>query len=157
MTPSERLPVERVVSEHDLAGLTAAEIDAVLELGYLAIACDRDVRDDELEGLGHVILRLDSAQADARGFGRLTEAVERFAAYLERDGIEGRLESCAAALSREVARDLAYKVARALSLADRDIGDREFELDLSLIAALGLTQDQADALADEVHASLPMT
>jgi len=39
---------------------------------------------------------------------------------------------------------------------DRHQQDREFELDLSLIAALGLTQDEADALADEVHALLPM-
>lgn len=152
MTVSLRLPVERVVGERDDSELTTAEIDAILEIGYLAIACDRDLRDEELEGFGHLIAKLDGDGS----FGRLTEAVERFAAHLDRDGLEGRLETCAAVLSRKEARDLGYRVACALSLVDRDLGDREFELDLSLIAALGLTQDEADALLHQVHASLRM-
>ena len=156
MALSERIPVERVLGELDPTWLTAAEIDAVLEVGYLTIACDRDLRDEELEGLGRV-MRVLAGKDDARGLGRLADAVERYAAYLERDGLDGRLESCAAVLSRrKLARDLAYKVACALALVDRHQQDREFELDLSLIAALGLTQDEADALADEVHALLPM-
>lgn len=147
-----RLPVERVLGDRDFAELTAAEIDAVLEIGYLAIACDRELRDEELEGFGHLIVKLDGEG----GFGRLTEAVERYSAHLDRDGLDGRLETCAAALLRQPARIIAYKVACALSLADRHLGDREFELDLSLIAALGLTQDEADALVDQVHAALRM-
>lgn len=156
MTPSERIPVERVLGELDPSWLTAAEIDAVLEVGYLAIACDRDLRDEELDGLGRLLREL-SGQNDARGLGRLAEAIERYAAYLDRDGLDGRLESCAAVLSRrKLARDLAYKIACALALVDRHLHDREFELDLALIAALELTQDEADALAHQVHALLEM-
>lgn len=154
MTLTERLLVEQVVGEPNSAGLTSAEIDAVLEIGYLTIACDRELSHEELERLGQLSLSLSSPTIEgesALGASILTEAVERFASYFERDGIDGRLEICAAVLSRRLARDIAYKAACALALADSKIDDREFELDLSLIAALGLTQDEADALADEVR------
>lgn len=153
MTLFERLPVERVVGEGEITELLPAEIDAVLEVGYLTIACDSELRDEELVGLGRVLSKLGGGKAHPGAY-LLAETMERFSAYLERDGFDGRLETCAAALSRKSARDIAYKLACALALVDRDLGDREFELDLSLIAALGLTQDEADALAHEVHAAL---
>lgn len=146
-----RVPVERVLGENEHEALTMSEIDAIAELGFLTIACDRDLRDEELEGLGHILQKL---HGERPAFSPLTEAIERYSAQLERDGIDGRLDICAAALSRKAVRDLAYKVSCALAVVDREIADREFELDLSIIAALGLTQDEADALLHEVHAVL---
>lgn len=45
----------------------------------------------------------------------------------------------------------AYKLAYALSLCDLETTDEEFKFDLELIDSLRLTQDEATALADEVH------
>lgn len=151
MTP--RLLVETVAGEHDLSQLRPAEIDALLEIGYLTVACDRELSKEEIESFEHFSRSISPPGSLAKA-AAFHESAERFASYLERDGLDGRLDICAAALSSRLARTVAYKLACALALADQRIDDREFELDLSLIAALGLTQDEADALADEIHRAL---
>lgn len=154
MPHDQRLPVESVIDSRELSGLRPAEIEAILEVGYLAVACDQKLHDDELVAFAHVGLKLGAGPGEAdSGLHRdaLDEILDRFSTHLERDGAEGRLETCAAALASAASRRLAYKVACALALADLDAADREFEFDLALIAALGLTQDEADALASEVH------
>ena len=53
-----------------------------------------------------------------------------------------------------VARELAYKVAYALGLADMDSADEEFEFDLQLVDALEFPTERAEELSDDVMAIL---
>jgi hypothetical protein len=154
MATDHRLPVERVIDARELAELRKNEIEAILEVGYLGIACDRKLHDDELEAFAHVAYKLGAGPGDAQNGARrdvMDELLERFATHLDREGTDGRLDACAAALASGASRRVAYKVACALALSDMDAADREFEFDLALIAALGLTQDEADSLASDVH------
>jgi hypothetical protein len=57
-------------------------------------------------------------------------------------------------LSRPLARDLAYKIAFALSLCDLDADDDEREYEDELVEAFGIDDEQADALAADVYAAL---
>ena len=53
-----------------------------------------------------------------------------------------------------VPRELAYTVAYAMGLADMDSSDEEFELDLQLQDALEISNERAEALAEQVMAVL---
>ena len=62
-----------------------------------------------------------------------------------------RLRTLAGKMSTP-ARELAYRVAYAMGLADMEASDEEFELDLQLVDALELSNDRAEELVDEVMA-----
>ena len=57
-------------------------------------------------------------------------------------------------LGRKEVRELAYKVAFAMSLCDLDANDEEAAYDDELIEAFGIEGERADALAAEVYAAL---
>ena len=72
-----------------------------------------------------------------------------------RASILERLERTAASLGDDKPAKLAaYRVASLMALADLDAADREFEFDLDLISTLGLTQDEADEIADQVNQAI---
>jgi hypothetical protein len=150
---SPRVPVERSFLVAD--PLSRQELEAILEVAFQVVAVDGRVRPEELEALERVAATLaakgTSAPLAGDALGRL---LDDFARRREREGQDARLEAIAAALPRPTTRALAYRVACAMAMCDRDADDREFELDLSLIAALGLPQQTADDLAAEVHEAL---
>ena len=152
------MPVERAFQPTD--PLSPAELEAILETAYVVVSADRTVREEEIEAIEAVAVRLGepgprrAGTAPAPSPEALAQLLDVFSERLQRDGAEKRLEAIAAALPRPTTRALAYRVACALSLSDLDTHDREFELDLSLIAAFGLPQETADELAAEVHESL---
>ena len=84
----------------------------------------------------------------------LEELLGRFAARAEQESTDARLEAIAGVLVRPGVSEVAYKVACGMAMVDLADHDREFELDLALIAALGLSQDDADGLAAEVHQAM---
>lgn len=161
--------VGRVVP--DKLDLTPKERDAILEIAYLAIAADRVLREEEVEAFRKVAARL-------RGHDDISEAelgtlLDRFTNRLEhtkativpgddeeeamserakllRAEADERLHVLAVDLPRPETRALAYKIAYALALCDLETTDEEFEFDLQLVDALGITDDQAGELADEV-------
>lgn len=55
---------------------------------------------------------------------------------------------------RHQTRALAYRAAYALSLADEESSDGEFEFDLQLLDALDLSQAEADRLVGEVDGTV---
>lgn len=147
--------------------LSAPEREAILEIAYLAIAADRTLREEELEAFRGVAGKLRDLVGDpAEGptskhplalrenreltDRELARLLDHYAAGLARSAADERLRVLAGALGRPEAKAVAYKVAYALALCDLDTSDPEFEFDLQLIDSLGLTQDEAGALADEV-------
>ena len=161
-----RVPVEAAVPISETT--PAAEREAILEIAYLTIAADHQVREEEIDALARIGGRLTngepgSAYRDGVGepaalSGRPLDALlSTFAQRRDRDGAEARLAAAAAVLTRPSLRTLAYRVACALALADLDADDREFEFDLALIDALQLDQATADQVSAEVQEAFVTT
>lgn len=156
--------------------LTPKESDAVLEIAYLAIAADRVLNEEEVGAFKQVASRLrggDGNMSEAELgtlLDRFTNRLEHTRATITGDEAETdeqenpenerskllraeadeRLLALTADLPRPNTRELAYKIAYALALCDLETTDDEFEFDLQLVDALGLTSDRAADLADEV-------
>ncbi len=147
--------VQNVVPAGGPLVLTAAEREAILEIAYLAIWADHKLRDEEIAAFRAVASRLsnlvDGAKSGDLSDRELNAILDRFAKGLERAEADERLRVLCTGLTRTAPRGLAYKLAYALSLCDLETTDEEFEFDLQLIDSLKLTQDEASALADEVH------
>ncbi|MEJ7732163.1 MAG: hypothetical protein WKG00_23510, partial [Polyangiaceae bacterium] len=153
--PSPIVPVERTFQLTD--PLSQPELEALLEAAYLVVSSDRQLREEEEAALGRIADRL-AEQNRAVGGPGIAPPLENLLVELgerkNRDGQNGRIEAVAAALPRPTTRALAYRVACAISLSDLETHDREFEIDLALISALGLPQETADEIAAEVQESL---
>ena len=150
--------IERVVP--DGAELSSSEIDAIVEIAYLTIAVDRRLEGEEIDAFRIVVERLRKQSVEQAALAKLLDDM-----YARADAARGgddesrsgyadeRLRALANEMS-VAARELAYKVAYAMGLADMDSSDDEFELDLQLQDALEITTERAEALADEVMAVL---
>lgn len=125
--------------------LTPEERDAVLETALLAIASDGVIDATEAAAFIAIAERLGADGAPL---------LVRFEGGLEREQADARLLEVAKNLTSKGARLLAYRAAYALSLADEQASDGEFEFDLQLVDALGLSQADADRLAGEVDAAV---
>jgi hypothetical protein len=135
--------------------LPPSEIDAVVEIAYLTIAADRRLADEEVVAFHRVLERLRGSSVAQAELDRVLDDMYDRAdkARGERGYADERLRALAGKMSVP-ARELAYKVAYAMGLADMDSSDEEFELDLQLQDALEITNDRAETLADEVMAVL---
>lgn len=125
--------------------LTAAERNAVLETALLAIASDGVIDATEAAAFLAIAERLGGDGAPL---------LVRFEGGLDRGAADARLLEVAKDLSTPDARALAYRAAYALSLADAQSSDGEFEFDLQLLDALDLAQAEADRLVAEVDAAV---
>jgi hypothetical protein len=159
---SLRERVRRLVSSSIVAApadrLSAQEQEAILELAFLVMAADGVLRSEELEAFGGVVdgvRALGSREAlasDTAAAGpSVAELVERMSADLRGADAEERVRQAASGLSRPSARRLAYKLATMLALVDREISEGEFQLDLTLIDALELSNAEAERLAAEAQ------
>ena len=133
-------------------GLTSAERRAVLEIAYAVVACDHDINEKERAALHSIARKL--AGSDAVAEDDAAALLRRFDGA--RDGAvpAEHLRRIAEDLTTPAAREVAYKAACALALADDVSSDGEFEIDLELIDALALPQAEADRLAAEVARTL---
>jgi hypothetical protein len=153
------------------ATMTHGEVEAALEIAYLAIAADHRLTDDEIQAFHQVMGRIrqiettsvegtpyrasagDVRSEEPVSERTLNETLDAFAQSSERVDVDARLRALAAKLSAP-ARQVAYKIAHAIALADLESSDEEFEFDLQLIDALELTNAAAAALVDEVTATM---
>jgi hypothetical protein len=128
--------------------LVPAETDAIVEIAYVAIAADRRLDPAEVDAFQHVLEKLHGERVDAV---ELNEVLDKMYVRVERagDGLDDHLRALGAKMT-PAARELAYKIAYAMSVADLDASDEEFELDLQLVDALELTSDRAEELQEEV-------
>ncbi|MBL9027249.1 MAG: hypothetical protein JNL21_33960 [Myxococcales bacterium] len=126
--------------------------DAIIEVAYLTMAVDQELRDEELQAFALICGELSGQPPEERD---LYKRLDRLGEALDRTSILERLEKSASVLGDDKPAKLAaYRVASLMALADLDAADREFEFDLDLIATLGLTQDEADKVSDEVNEAL---
>ncbi len=147
--------------------LTQAETDSVLEIAYLAIAADHKLADSELDAFRQIMQKLDSLPkrgGDAYRAGpasegapvsdrKLNDMLDKMNARVDRKDVDEHLRELAKGLTVE-ARAIAYKVAHAISLADMDSSDEEFEFDLQLIDALELSTETAESLVSDVMSAM---
>jgi len=137
--------------------LTAAEAHAIMKVAFLAGEADGRIADEEQDAFSGLCKAL-RALVDAKNAQMTDDALEKtldaFTAKLDKSGRKACLAEAAGALGRELPRDLAYKVAVAMSLTDLDRSDAEGDFDDELIAALKLSEEQADTLAGDVYAAL---
>jgi tellurite resistance protein len=144
-----KLFFERVVEEQGPLEGHAAE--AILEVAYLTMCVDAQVDAAELRAFAHAAGTLLGRDQDPKQvLERVRGWLRDFAARIDAESAEERLAELARELP-EQARRIAYQVACVIASADSEEDDREFEFDLTLIAALDLDQAVADELAAEVR------
>jgi uncharacterized tellurite resistance protein B-like protein len=126
---------------------TPAEIDAVLEAAFLAIASDGVVTRTEVEAFAAVMERLFGPEHTAK---KIEEVLDHYEDSLDRGGFLDRIRDVAARLTRPAVRDKAYQLAYAMVMCDLDTNEHEFEFDQVLRDQLGLDEEHAEALVDGV-------
>lgn len=151
--------VERVLPPR--ADFTVGEVDAILEAAYLATAADGELSPEELEAfrsvassLRHIAAGGGPGKAKVIGDRDLALLFERFAVRSDHAERAQRVSAVRSRLGRTEVRELAYKVAFAMSLCDLDANEEEAAYDDELIEAFGIDGERADALAAEVYAAL---
>ncbi len=162
-TNEARLSVELVLG--DELTLDPREARAILEIAYVAIATDHVLAAAEIEAFQAVasVLR-DKAVFSRRGRAGAEDVdlelidAETFELIgrLARDVGRSRkaLADAARSLVRPEAKEAAYKVAFAMTLADFDTAAEEIELDDTLAELLGFDDDAAEKFENEVYAIL---
>lgn len=158
---SLRERVRRLVSSSGVVvpaeRLSAQEQEAILALAFLVMASDGVLRPEELEAFDGVVEGLRALGPSEVGADEIVaapsvaELVERLFADLASTAPEQCAREAASKLNRSSARQLAYKLATMLALVDREISDGEFQLDLTLIDALELSNAEAERLAAEAQ------
>lgn len=138
------LNIEAVICGSEGLGLTRTEVEDLLAIGYLAMRADGRMTEDELDAFeraSRVLLGEDEVPS---------KLMARLAETFEASGSSGMLESVVARLARTEVRERAYKLAYAMSLSDLDTNDDEFLFEDELREALGIAEERAEALIDEV-------
>jgi hypothetical protein len=150
-----RLAVERALTSVGPFPRSIAE--SILEIAYLTMAVDEELRDEEIEAFSMIAAAMlqSHSQGEPLDDAALRSWLDRFAEDLSRDTFEARVEKAVAKLGGDHQAKLAsYRVACLMAMSDLDAADREFEFDLQLIATLGITQEEADTIMDDVNAAL---
>lgn len=142
-----RLNVDAVVASWGEFKPTADEIQAILEVAYLAIASDGVVTQSEIEAFAMVMERLFGPKLTAE---RIEAVLDKNEDELDKAGFRRRLENVASRLTRPEARDKAYQLSYAMAMCDLDTNIHEFEYDQVLRQMLGLDEESAENLVDSV-------
>lgn len=131
----------------DAAPLRAAEIDAVIELGFLMANADGHSSFDELESFRALVKHLKPDAKVGDVFDQLTAKLDKA------EAIEERVRAVAPLLTRATARDLAYKAVYTIAVFDLETNEAERDLDDLLVDVLGLSE-RVDDLELEVNEAL---
>jgi hypothetical protein len=139
------------VPEKLRATLKPAEVDAILELAFLATASDGLLRDEEIDAFVRTMMALlgpRSTPARVRGIiGKLERRLARGEQCLAARCAQ--VDHAAGVLRRKAVRELAYKLAYVMSLSDLQTNDAEFVFVEGLREALHIGEARASDLADE--------
>jgi hypothetical protein len=159
VTATPIVHVERVLPHR--ADLTVGEVDAILEAAYLATAADGNLSPEEHEAfrsvassLRHIAAGAPPGKPKVMSDKDLDALFERFAVRSDHTERTVRVTAVRERLGRVEVRELAYKVAFAMSLCDLDANAEEEAYDDELIEAFSIAGERADALAAEVYAAL---
>lgn len=127
----------------------AAEADAVLEIAYLMTAVDGRLGEEELEAYREIVGAVRGTKVKDADIDAL---LDRFAGNVETAEIAERAKALAPRLSA-ASKDLAFKLAVALSLVDLDASRDEEDLTDLLAEALGIDDEKRDQLTGDVMAA----
>jgi len=150
----------RLAVEHPLTNVgpfPRPVAESILEIAYRTMAVDEDLRDEEIEAFSVIAAAMlqqkrTPGTLEALEDVALRDWLDKFAGQLDRGTIQERLEAAVKSLGDNHAAKLAsYRVACLMAMSDFDAADREFEFDLQLIATLGVSQEEADIIVDEVN------
>lgn len=144
-----RLNVEAVVADWQSLdpAPTDDQVDAILEVAYLAIASDGVVTRTEMEAFAVVMEQLFGPDVTA---ARIEAVLDGYESSLDHAGFNDRLTDVTQRLQREDLRDKAYQLAYSMVMCDLDTNIHEFEFDQVLREQLGLDEQTAEELVDGV-------
>lgn len=129
--------------------LTDAESLAVIEIAAIAVGIDRSIHRDEVTALQRIAARL-GRNAEAE-FNAL---FEKLGASDEKAAAGDKLKAAAGRLGSALAREVAYRAAVAITLADSVSNAKEKALHADLAAALSLSSDDTARIATEVEKAI---
>lgn len=141
------LNIEGVVGDRREQGLSPAEVEDVLAVAYLAMRADRKLTEEEVDTFERAVAALLGGEP---GDDRAADLMDKFAGQCRERGLDGMLAQVSLRLRRQEARRQAYKLAYAMSLSDLDTNDEEFLFEDRLREALGIDEQTAEELMDEV-------
>ncbi len=135
---------------------------AIIEIAYLTMAVDGELRDEELDAFSVIAAVMVSEAGRASPGERKDLEDDDLRDWLDKLHVNGGQEEVISRLHAAVqklggdleARRAAYRVACLMAMSDLDAADREFEFDLDLIASLDLGQDEAEQILSEVNAAV---
>ena len=137
--------------EHPLEGDDEAKafFDAVAEAMFLMIASDGKIEQSEKDVFRGALKELTSGAMRTAAIEKLTEELD---AALKRDGQAKRLdEVCVVLKDRAEAAEAGFVLAAAIAFADDEIADAENEVLNDLAEKLGISEERAEQLLDELE------
>ncbi len=160
MPKPKAIDIRKILPPLSSGTLTVDEARAVLLIGLYACEADGTIVDEEqaaFSGLAGAVRAL-ASPADAKLTDDALDAmIGEATADLDRNGREPGLARAAKMLDREVARQIAYKVAVALALTDMDQKQGEVEFDAELATMFGLSAEGARTLTSDVYGAYRVT
>lgn len=135
----------RVFANRKLQG---SEADAVLELAFLMANANGDASVDELDSF-RALVKYVKPEADVAAL--LDKCSDQLASA---ESFEERVRAAASHLSRDEARELAYKAVYAVAVFDLETNEEERELEELVIEVLGLDTARVDELELETTQAL---
>ena len=129
-----------------------ADYAPLCEAMYLMMAADGEVSGDEREVLRGALRNLSSSALRSADIDALLALA---AGNVAAEGRAARLDAVAAELAEDRGRaEVAFVLAAAIAFADNAIADNENETLSSLAEALGIDEERAEALLDQVEQDL---
>jgi len=156
MTSLSKLDVECAVPIGVRDELQPPEVDAILEIVFLAAAADGMLADEEADAFIRIMLRLFGQHATP---DRIRGVMQQIASRVQRGEScqEARCARCAqltSALQSVASKELAYKLSYVMLMSDLETNQDEFNFDLELRRMLGLSAVRAEELVDEAAAAV---
>jgi DnaJ-domain-containing protein 1 len=128
------------------------EYAPLCEAMYLMMAADGDVGGEEREVLRGALRNLSSSALRTADIDGMLASAER---SVEVEGKDARLQAVAKELSGDRSRaEVAFVLAAAIAFADNAIADDENETLSALADGMGIDEERAEALLDEVERDL---
>jgi tellurite resistance protein len=135
---------------HPLEGDEEAKalFDATFEAMFIMLCADGVAGDEEKEVLRGAMRELTAGVVRSAQIEQLAVAA---AERIQKEGMKARLEACAKALKGEtLAAEAAFVLAAVMAFADEEVADEENDVLNDFADLLGLEDDRANALLDEL-------
>jgi len=132
----------------DFATLRGEEINAVIELGFMMVNANGDASLDEIESFRALAKYLTPGADVAALLDQYSDKLDRAESF------EVLVRAAAKHLTRETARELAYKAVYAVAVFDLETNEEERELEDLIVEVLGLDDNRAHELALEATQAL---